>query len=325
MRVVFLADPVQRLKPKADSTLAMLRETLRRGHEALWVVPENFEFRENGIRVHAHPCLICGPDELPQLGSPVWAGLHETDAVLIRKDPPFDGHYLRLCWLLALEEPRLTLFNRPSRLLRYHEKLVPLEARAQGFLEADDLIPTYLGSLAGAKDFIRERGSSQVVTKPFLGFGGSGVRLYSGDEFLKSESGAAEEDLVVQPFEPSIRKRGDRRVFFLGGKQIGDFVRMPAEGGFVSNLAQGGKAVSMTLEPQEQAALERLGRFLAHAGIDLAGADLIGRKISEVNITSPTGIRSIMALEGRDISGMILDYLENLVRTSRPDQSRSGR
>jgi glutathione synthase len=207
--------------------------------------------------------------------------------------------------------------------MRYHEKLVPLEAWAQGFLEPGDLIPTYIGPLPGAKALVRERGIGQVVTKPFLGFGGSRVVVHEAGAFLGWKPTEAEtEEMLVQPLEPAVLKRGDRRVFFLEGKIIGDFVRMPAEGSYISNLAQGGKAVAMKLEPAERAALERLGKFLAHAGIDLAGADLIGRKISEVNITSPTGIRSLMSLEGRDISVEILDLLEKRIREDRSHRPR---
>jgi glutathione synthase len=114
-----------------------------------------------------------------------------------------------------------------------------------------------------------------------------------------------------------ILRYGDRRVFFLDGKVLAHFVRRPPAGGFISNLAQGGTAVAEPLPPGADAVLEKLGRFLKAAGIVLAGADLIGRRISEVNITSPTGLRSLETLEGNDYASPIIELVERsaLART----------
>lgn len=311
MKVLFIADPTEKLKPAGDSSLAMLREALRRRHEAYWGLAENLEYRGGRLRIVARRCEECGPDDRPVLGPEESLWLSETKAVFIRKDPPFDASYVRLCWLLSLEETKVVMVNKPSLLLRYHEKLVPLEALALGFLRPEDLIPTHIGDLDSAKAWVAEHRFAKVIAKPFLGFGGSRVHLYEGAHFQDWEPSSDEkEELLVQPFEEAVLKRGDRRVFFLGGRLIGDFVRKPAEGGFVSNLAQGGSAISLPLEGPEQEVLERLGKFLAHVGIDFAGADLIGTKISEVNITSPTGIRNLLKLENRDISGAIWDHVE---------------
>lgn len=313
MKTLFIADPTERLKPTADSSLAMLREALRRGHAAYWGLAEHLEYRAGELRITARRCLECGPDDRPRLGEAETLSIAELHSVFIRKDPPFDASYVRLCWLLSLVESKVRMINKPSLLLRYHEKLVPLEALALGYLESQDLIPTYIGDLARAKSWAAEHGYAKVIAKPFLGFGGSRVHLFEGPDFQKWVPKPEEqEELMVQPFEPAVLKRGDRRVFFLQGKLIGDFVRMPAEGNFVSNLAQGGSAVAMPLEAEEKVALERLGKFLAHAGIVFAGADLIGTKISEVNITSPTGIRSLLKLENRDISSLLWDAVEKL-------------
>ena len=209
------------------------------------------------------------------------------------------------------------MFNKPSLLLRYHEKLVPLEALAQGFLQAADIIPSHLGGGDEARSFIRSLGANQVITKPFLGFGGNDVHLVPSREFLaakeNAETGGMIEDVLVQPFQEDILRYGDRRVFFLDGEILAHFVRRPKPGGFISNLAQGGSAVAEPLLPEQEAVLKRLGKFLKSAGIALAGADLIGTRISEVNITSPTGLRSLEQLESNDYSSPIMEFAERSV------------
>ena len=115
---------------------------------------------------------------------------------------------------------------------------------------------------------------------------------------------------MVQPYLEEIVEQGDRRVFFLDGELLAEFVRFPKEGGFIANLAQGGSAKKVPLSDVERAVCDRLGKFLKHTGIVFAGADLIGSKVSEVNITSPTGLCSLHALEGNDYGAPILDWLE---------------
>jgi glutathione synthase len=322
MKTHFLADPLAKIKPKGDSTLSLLGESLRRGQEAYWATDSDLEYivdPKRGGRVRIHPFRVeaVTPGGLPRLGSRESLDLEGFSAVFIRKDPPFDAGYVRLCWLLSLAESKVFMMNRPSLLLRYHEKLVPLEALAQGFLRPDDLIPSHLGTLSSAQQFVRELQTDEVITKPFLGFGGNDVQRCKASEFLarRDESGEVE-DVLVQPFQEDIVRYGDRRVFFLEGKILAHFVRRPKAGGFISNLAQGGSAVAEPLPAEGREVLERLGRFLAQAGITLAGAVLIGRRISEVNITSPTGQKSLEALEGNDYAAPIMNVAESSAAAS---------
>ena len=308
-KFLIVADPVDRLKPKGDSSLVLVREMLRRGHRVFWALDSGIEYAGH-VSAWAFPVESCERDELPVLGRPDWQELSSMEAVLIRRDPPFDASYVRLCWLLALAESKTWMFNRPSLLLRYHEKLVPLEAHAQGFLHDEDIISTHMGTLDRAKDFARAGKFHEVITKPFLGFAGGGVEKMSAADFMASSRSADTDEALVQPFVGEVVKEGDRRVFFLGGELLAQFTRMPKSGGFISNLAQGGTALSAPLSTAQKAVLGRLGEFLKSSGIELAGADLIGNRISEVNITSPTGLRSLEALEGNDYAGKIVDYME---------------
>jgi glutathione synthase len=260
------------------------------------------------VFVRATQCLGFTPESLPELGEEEVKPIRGFSSVWIRRDPPFDSAYLSLCWLLALEEKHTLFVNRPSVLVRYHEKLLPFEAMAQGFLKATDLVPTHIGDAASARSFLQVGAWKEAIRKPFFGFGGSDVKRFS------VESGGAlprENELeLTQPFLTEVTRIGDRRIFFLGGKQIGDFVRMPKQGDFVSNIAHGGSGHCIAMKKAEKEVASRLGKFLKKAGIDFAGADMIGSKVSEVNITSPTGIRSYAGISGIDLAPQILDYIE---------------
>jgi glutathione synthase len=311
MKILFIADSVENLHPLGDSTLAMLREAKRRRHDLFWATGVDVEYRIDSLFVFAANVLSCSAVQVPELAPAKMERIDAMDMVFIRKDPPFDANYVKLCWLLALAEKKVWMINPPSVLLRYHEKLIPLEALAHGFLQQDDLIPTHIGSAREARDFVREHGIERVVTKPFLGYAGNGVALVDGKAFQAGNAGpGVDSDLVVQPFLPEIMTRGDRRVIFVDGRVVAHFVRLPKDGSFIANLAQGGAAVSRPLTPREGESLQRLGKFLKHAGIAFAGADLIGHWVSEVNITSPTGLRSLEKLEGKDYADEIMDFAE---------------
>lgn len=309
MKLLFVADPVEKLNVAGDSSLALLRSALKRGHEVHWAVGEDVEFVGDSVAVWAQRVLECAEDAPPRLEGRKFHPITAMKAVFIRKDPPFDAGYVKLCWLLALAEKKVWMLNPPSVLLRYHEKLVPLEARAQGFLEKDDVIPTHIGDVTRAQELMARLQVAKVVTKPFLGFGGGNIELHEAAEFQALKAGNTK-DFLAQPFREEVLKFGDRRVFFLEGELLAHFVRRPKAGGFIANLAQGGTAVSEPLTTREKEVIERLGRFLKSAGILLAGADLMGPLVSEVNITSPTGLRSLHQLDGKDYSDTILEYAE---------------
>jgi glutathione synthase len=311
VKILFIADPIEHLKPKGDSSLVMLRAALRRRHETYWAIPAEVYLASESVGVKAKRCESCEVDAYPVLGTEKTFLVKEMDCVFIRKDPPFDENYLRLCWLLDLAEKKTTFLNRPSLLARYHEKLIPFEALAQGFLLPEDLLPTLIGPWEETRAFVEALGVEEIVVKPFLGFGGNGVIKVKTETFLKKGS-PFEKNWVpqlVQAFCPEIAD-GDRRVFLLEGKILAHYARIPKEGDFISNLVAGGTAVIKPLSTKAQAALMRLGSFLKSVGLTFAGADLIGDRLSEVNVTSPTGLRSLQLLEGRDYAEEILDLAE---------------
>ncbi len=312
MKILFIADPPDRLKPKGDSTLELLRVALAKKHECYWAREIDVEYFENKVIVHSKKVVDCKEEETAQLAEQSFQSMKHFKAVFIRKDPPFDPSYVRLCWLLKLASKETYFFNHPDVLLRFHEKLVPLEALAQGYFAKSDIIPTYIGNLAGATAFINQFKTDSFVTKPFLGFGGSDVQKFSKNELLNSYSGIKEstqKEIIIQPYIPEVLE-GDRRVFLLNGKVVGHFMRIPKAGDFISNLAQGGTAASKPLSKKEVAVLSKVGKFLSKNKIDFAGIDLIGAKVSEINITSPTGMLAIKKLEGIHIAEKVIDFIK---------------
>lgn len=299
MKTLFVADPFSKLNAYGDTTLVFVRQALNLGHEAYWTTAEGIEFEGGMVFAKALRIESCAVDDHPYGTQIETFDLKNVDLVFIRKDPPFNAGYVRLCWILSLAEKQTVLLNKPSLLLRYHEKLVPLEAYSEGFLSQKDLIPTHVGTYESAKTFVSKLGAREIILKPFLGFGGRDITRVSAKDFITKAS--KHEDVIVQPFKSEVED-GDHRVFFLNGKLIGSFARIPPEGKFISNLAAGGTAKKVKLTKTQTALMEKVGKFLKAKGIFFAGADLIGNLVSEVNITSPTGFRAFEKLYGEDLS-----------------------
>jgi glutathione synthase len=311
LKLFFVADPLKKLNPKSDTSLAILREGLTKGHQCFWLTDSDVEYVGNRVVLKAKRVLDFRNDLLPNLGESQTLPASYFDAGFIRKDPPFNEDYVRLCWILALCEHTVFLVNKPSLVVRYHEKLLPLEAFSQGFLKSSDLIPTHLGSGPTAAAFAKTLNSEFIISKPFLGHGGKNISQWTRSKFIEKGIKKAErwEGLVVQPFLKEVLSE-DRRLIFIEGKLVGQFVRVPPSGGFVANLAQGGTAEAKPLKESQIRLSEKLSRFLKKTGIFFAGVDLIGNKVSEINITSPTGFVSHQSLTGTNLSEYVIKSIE---------------
>jgi len=309
MNILILADPVEKLKPMGDSSLLMVRQALKRAHRVFWATQDELSYDNSDVIVSASEVSKCGEAKLPELGSEKVHSLTDFDVVLVRKDPPFHLDYLKLCWMLGLAEKKTKIINSPSVLLRHHEKLIAFEAVTQEFLSKKDVVPTHIGRV-GLDKFISQSSEPKFVIKPFFGFAGLGVELVDKNKIFELMKQTKYKDALVQPFLPEIFERGDRRVLYVDGKYLGHFARFPSEGKFVANLAQGGKAVTTELNESEKAVVAKVGQFLKANNIVLAGLDLIGSSVSEINITSPTGLVNLIELGGRDCSEDLLDYVE---------------
>lgn len=311
LKIFFVADPVEILKPESDSSLALLREAQKRGHRTYWLTDSEVEYVNGKVMLRARKCGSCSSSGVPPLGEIEVLDAESFHAGFIRKDPPFNESYVRLCWILALIEKKVFFVNQPSLLVRYHEKLLPLEAFSQGYLKKTDLIPTHLGSGPSAAAFVQNLKAPLVITKPFLGYGGRNIDQWKKEDFVQKGLSRPEkwEGLVVQPFLKEVLAE-DRRLLVIDGKIRGQFVRIPPQGGFVANLAQGGTAEYRPLSKAQLAVGERAAHFLKKIGIVFAGLDLIGSKVSEINVTSPTGFLSYESLTGDNLAKYVLDSTE---------------
>ncbi|MGZ3652528.1 MAG: ATP-grasp domain-containing protein [Bdellovibrionota bacterium] len=306
MNFLIVGDPIRDLKPKTDTSLALVREALMRAHTVHWCTQEDLTLWDGRILARVENLTGCAEHSHPASETEKeLQAVNSYDGVWIRKDPPFDVSYMSLCWLLALEENNVPFLNKPSLLLRYHEKMLPIEAVEKGFLRTEEVIPTFLPTgrrLPVPTNFPK----GECVTKPWLGHGGVGVEKLEGPR-------TPEPYHFLQPLQKEVTRTGDRRIFLLNGEIIGSFARMPAEGDIRANLAAGGRGVLRDMSKKEAEIANRLGDYLKEIGIVFAGADMIGEKISEVNITSPTGFQTFHEIGGRRLAPLYLNYAEEMV------------
>jgi len=315
MKFLIVSDPIPELSPKGDTGLSMLREALGRDHEVYWATASDLRLAENQLWIRARRIQSCQEAVLPQADD-YEEGLRVDafDGLWIRKDPPFDGAYQSLCWLLALVEAEVPMINPPSCLLRFHEKLLPYEALRRGFIKAEELIPTYM--VTGEDHQIQPHFTSdQIITKPWMGHGGRSVECWPNlDEAMNSALAPDNPFTLIQPFISSVREQGDRRVLFINGDYCGDVVRIPPEDSILANLVQGAKAESRPMTEQEQDLTKRVGQFLKSIGMLLAGADYIDGRLTEINITAPTGFEAVADVGQVNPRGKYLDLAEQLAK-----------
>lgn len=306
MNFLIIGDPIRNLKSKTDSSLAIAREALQRTYSVHWTTADDIFLWEGRVFVRAEEITGCAVGALPSTETVQEPqAINSYDCVMIRKDPPFDNSYLSLCWLLALEENNVPMINKPSALLRYHEKMLPLEALERGFLRADEVIPTFLPTgkrIPVPSNFPK----GEAVIKPWLGHGGKDVERHPSPK-------SPEPYFLLQPLQKEVQKTGDRRIFVLDGEIIGSFVRLPPEGEIKSNIASGGKGILKDMTPQEKDTAMRAADFLKEIGITLAGMDMINGKISEINITSPTGFLTYHEIGGSRLAPLVVNLAESLV------------
>jgi len=340
--VLIVGDPLTQLKPASDTSLALAEAAIAKGFEVYWCEPADVGVLGADVVITAsHRVLDASKSGFrwDAETSERLRSLTYFDTVWVRKDPPFDEAYKTLCWILA-SQVAVSIANPAELLLAHHEKALQLRARAEGAIKDWELIPTCVTSnLALAEAFLtqsREEAelfvsnlrtvmpewaqSAQTenalrwVVKPWLGHGGGGVEAFADADaalaHLRERVGRAPEPTwMLQPFLPQIRTVGDRRVFIVKGEIVCDFVRIPKEGRIAANLAQGGRATLVPLSPAQRDVCERLAAWLKAKGIAIAGVDLIDTFVGEINITSPTGLRTYEDLTGHSVAARAVDLL----------------
>ena len=310
MKFLFLADPLDRFKIYKDSTYAMMREAAARGHELWACEPRHLAWR-TGSRVvaRATPVLLTGvSDPWYEAGEPQVVELASFDAVLMRKDPPFDTEYFYATHLLEQAEREGARVFNSARALRDHpEKLAVMEF-------PQFIAPTLVSRDAEEiREFHAEHGD--VVLKPLDGMGGMGIFRVGPDglnlgSIIETLNQGGTRTIMIQRYLPQI-VQGDKRVLVIGGEPIPYVLaRIPQGSEIRGNLAAGGKGVAQPLNERDRETARAIGRVLALRGLLLIGLDIIGECVTEINVTSPTCFQEIAQQTGYDVACTFIDALE---------------
>lgn len=307
MKIAVQMDHPARLNPPTDTSFMLIEEAQKRGHSVWYYEASQLSWRAGEIVAPLAP-LTVAMDMTPvwKLGAPVATALHTMDVVLMRQDPPFDMGYITATHLLERLAPAVRVINNPAGVRNAPEKLSILQFAA--FLP-----PTLISRNAEEIHAFAARHKT-IVAKPLYGYGGRSVfKLSAGDSnldtLLEHWSEASGEPLMWQEFRPEVAT-ADTRVLFIDGAVAAAFGRTPSEGSIRANMRVGGTPVTHTLTPRQQEICAVLAPMLKAQGLMLAGIDLIGDYLTEINVTSPTGLRAAQRLYGINLAATFWDAVE---------------
>jgi glutathione synthase len=317
MRHVFIIDPLPSLQVKADSTIAFMREAQRRGHEVHTVGADGLRVAPGGRPAGLVTPTRVRDEDRPdwfELDAPAQRTLDEFDVVWMRKDPPVDLEFVRIVQLLTLVAPPARVINDPFGLVGIDEKLFALRF--------PDLSPESLvsRSIPELLEF-REKLGGEMILKPIGGCGGEGVFHLSPDDrntraLLEMATQHGTRLQIAQRYVKEVRE-GDKRILLLEGEPLGAVLRVPLHYESRANFHVGGSPKAVRLTERDREICRRVGPVLREHRILFAGIDVIGDFLTEVNVTSPTGIREINRLDGVRLESAVLDAVERGLSTSR--------
>ncbi len=307
LKVAVQMDPIARINVRGDSTFALLLEAQKRGHSISYYTPDKLSMRGKDVVAPVQPLTVRDRDgDHFTLGDAKRTHLESFDVVLLRQDPPFDLAYITTTHLLERIHPKTLVVNNPASVRDAPEKLF--------VMNFPELMPPTLISrdLDEINSFRAEHGA--VVMKPLHGHGGAAVfRVMPQDmnfgSLFDMFSVTFREPWVIQRFLPEV-KHGDKRIILVDGEFAGAVNRVPAADDLRSNMVRGGAAQATDLTPREREICERVGPALRERGLLFVGIDVIDGNLTEINVTSPTGIRAIAKLGGPDVAAMIWDAIE---------------
>jgi glutathione synthase len=307
LKVAVQMDPIERINIRGDSTFALLLEAQRRGHALSYYTPDRLALADTKVSAAVRPLTVRDtPGDHFTLGEPRVIDLSTLDVVLLRQDPPFDLAYISTTHMLERIHPQTLVVNDPAHVRNAPEKVF--------VTEFPDLMPPTLitRDLDAIKAFRARHGD--IVMKPLYGKGGEAVfRLAREDLNFGSLydlfATMFREPWVVQRFLPEV-KNGDKRIILVDGEFAGAVNRVPAPDDLRSNMVRGGSPKATDLTAREREICARLGPALRERGLLFVGIDVIGDFLTEINVTSPTGIRAIKNLGGPDVAALIWDSIE---------------
>ena len=310
LNVAFQMDPIGSINIEADSSFRIAEEAQARGHSLFYYTPDRLSFREGRILARGWPLTVWrrAGDHF-ELGDEVERDLSELDVVWLRQDPPFDMSYITTTHLLDMIHPDTLVVNDPFWVRNYPEKLL--------VLQFPDLTPPTMiaRDLETLRRFRAEHG--EVILKPLYGNGGAGVfKLGQSDSNLASLhelfSGINREPLIMQKFLPAVSK-GDKRIILVDGEPVGAINRVPAEGETRSNMHVGGRPEKVSMTDRDREICAAIGPLLREKGQIFVGIDVIGDWLTEINVTSPTGIQELERFDGTNVAERIWQAIETRV------------
>ncbi len=307
MRVAFQMDPIGPIDIEADSTFRLAEAAQARGAELFYYTPDRLALDEGHVTATGWPLTVRRKrGDHFSLGEEVTVDLGDIDVVWLRQDPPFDMGYITTTHILERLAGKTLVVNDPFWVRNYPEKLL--------VLEFEDLTPPTLiaRDLETIRAFRARHGD--MILKPLYGNGGAGVfRLPQEDRNLVSLHelfmGINREPLIAQKFIPDV-SNGDKRIILVDGEAVGAINRIPAEGETRSNLHVGGRAEKIALTARDKEICAAIGPLLREKGQVFVGIDVIGDYLTEINVTSPTGIQELERFDGIDVAGAIWDAIE---------------
>ena len=323
MHFVVIMDPVSTILPEADTTFALMEEAEKRGHRVDHCLNTDLILESGRLSARVARAKMARSSSPPvTLGEASVVDLHAVDAVFVRTDPPFDDNYLWTTQLLEAVRRDTLVVNDPRGIQHANEKLYTTYF--------PELMPATL--VTAHKDrikaFVTKVGGRSVI-KPLDGRGGEGVMVLSdGDPnvnaIIETTTKNGRRAAMVQVFLPEV-KVGDKRVLLLDGELLGAVLRVPASDDIRSNLRVGGRAVKAGIDAAEQKLIDTLTPKLRQDGLYFVGIDLIGGFLTEVNVTSPTGIQAMTRLDGVNYSASVIDWVEKRAARVKAAQTAGSR
>ncbi|TDE39594.1 glutathione synthase [Antarcticimicrobium sediminis] len=311
MKIAFQMDPIGAVDINADSTFRLAEEAQARGHELFFYGPDQLAYQEGRITARGCDMTVQRVPGAPAiLGEEREVDLADWDVVWLRQDPPFDMHYITATHLLDRLAPQTLVVNDPFWVRNYPEKLL--------VLDFPELTPptTIARDLRTIRAFKEKHGD--IILKPLYGNGGAGVfRLDANDRNLSSLhelfTGFSREPLIAQKFLPDV-SNGDKRVILIDGEPVGAINRVPAAGETRSNMHVGGRPEKIGLSARDLEICAAIGPLLKEKGQVFVGIDVIGDYLTEINVTSPTGIQELERFDGINVAEKIWEAIEARLR-----------
>jgi len=308
LEIAVQMDPLDKINFAGDSTFALMLEAKRRGHSLWFYTPDLLSLEGSRLTARAQRIdVFDDPSRWYELGEPHELDLSKTDVVLLRQDPPFDLAYITSTHFLERLQAKTLVVNDPAHVRNAPEKVFVMEF-------GDLMPPTLLTRDRAAIEKFRAA-HGEIVMKPLYGHGGASVfkvtpRDPNFGSLFDLFSVTFREPWVVQKFLPAVAK-GDKRILLVNGEPLGAVNRLPAEDDIRSNMVRGGSAAATQFTDREMEICGRLGPELKKRGLLFVGIDVIDGWLTEINVTSPTGLRALRRIGGPDLAGPVFDAIES--------------